>query len=53
VRPPCWIPRAGVFAAGDVRASSIKRCATAVGEGAMVVRFVEEHFAREEIEPLR
>ncbi len=33
----------GVFAAGDVRAGSIKRCATAVGEGAMVVRFVHEH----------
>lgn len=32
----------GVFAAGDVRAGSIKRCATAVGEGAMVVRFVHE-----------
>jgi thioredoxin reductase (NADPH) len=32
----------GVFAAGDVRAGSIKRCATAVGEGAAVVRFVHE-----------
>lgn len=32
----------GVFAAGDVRSGSIKRCATAVGEGAMVVRFVHE-----------
>jgi thioredoxin reductase (NADPH) len=32
----------GVFAVGDVRAGSIKRCATAVGEGAMVVRFVHE-----------
>ena len=30
----------GVFAVGDVRSGSIKRCATAVGEGAMVVRFV-------------
>ena len=30
----------GIYAAGDVRAGSIKRCATAVGEGAMVVRFV-------------
>ena len=26
----------GVYAAGDVRAGSIKRCATAVGEGAAV-----------------
>ena len=32
----------GVFAAGDVRSGSVKRCATAVGEGAMVVRFVHE-----------
>jgi thioredoxin reductase (NADPH) len=33
----------GIFAAGDVRSGSIKRCATAVGEGATVVRFVHEH----------
>jgi len=37
----------GVYAAGDVRAGSIKRCATAVGEGAAVVQFVHAHFARE------
>jgi thioredoxin reductase (NADPH) len=30
----------GVFAAGDVRAGGAKRCAAAVGEGAMVVQFV-------------
>ena len=35
----------GVFAAGDVRAGSIKRCATAVGEGAAVVRYVHEHLS--------
>jgi thioredoxin reductase (NADPH) len=35
----------GVYAAGDVRSGSIKRCATAVGEGATVVRFVHERFA--------
>jgi thioredoxin reductase (NADPH) len=35
----------GVYAAGDVRAGSIKRCATAVGEGATAVRFVHEHLA--------
>jgi thioredoxin reductase (NADPH) len=29
----------GVFAAGDVRSGSTKRCATAVGEGAMAVQF--------------
>ncbi|HEY8855622.1 MAG TPA: FAD-dependent oxidoreductase, partial [Candidatus Dormibacteraeota bacterium] len=37
----------GVYAAGDVRAGSTKRCATAVGEGAMVVQFVHTHIARE------
>ncbi|MEO8967903.1 MAG: FAD-dependent oxidoreductase [Solirubrobacteraceae bacterium] len=30
----------GIYAAGDVRSGSVKRCATAVGEGAMVVQFV-------------
>ncbi len=35
----------GVFAVGDVRSGSIKRCATAVGEGAMVVRFVHERLS--------
>ncbi|MEY2515070.1 MAG: thioredoxin reductase, partial [bacterium] len=30
----------GVYAAGDVRSGSVKRCATAVGEGAMVVQLV-------------
>jgi thioredoxin reductase (NADPH) len=33
----------GVFAAGDVRSSSTKRCATAVGEGAMAVQLVHAH----------
>jgi len=31
-----------VFAAGDVRAGSVKRVASAVGEGAMAVQFVHE-----------
>src|SRR5947209_606819 len=35
--------RAGVFAAGDVRAASVKRVASAVGEGAMAVQFVHEY----------
>jgi thioredoxin reductase (NADPH) len=35
----------GVFAAGDVRSGSIKRVASAVGEGAMAVRMVHEHLA--------
>ncbi len=38
----------GVFAAGDVRSGSIKRCAIAVGEGAAVVRFVHERRAAAE-----
>ena len=37
------VPR--VHAAGDVRSGSLKRCATAVGEGAAVVRFVHDHLA--------
>jgi thioredoxin reductase (NADPH) len=33
----------GIFAAGDVRSGSIKRVASAVGEGSMSVRLVHEH----------
>jgi thioredoxin reductase (NADPH) len=33
----------GVFAAGDVRHGSVKRCASAVGEGAMAVMFVHRY----------
>jgi thioredoxin reductase (NADPH) len=33
----------GVLAVGDVRASSVKRVASAVGEGAMAVRLVHQH----------
>ena len=35
----------GLFAAGDVRHGSIKRCASAVGEGAMAVAFVHRYLA--------
>jgi thioredoxin reductase (NADPH) len=35
----------GIYAAGDVRAGSTKRCATAVGEGAAVVGFIHERLA--------
>ena len=35
--------RRGVFAAGDVRLGSVKRVASAVGEGAMAVMFVHEY----------
>jgi thioredoxin reductase (NADPH) len=37
------LPR--VFAAGDVRSGSTKRCATAVGEGAMAVQLVHARLA--------
>ncbi len=33
----------GIFAAGDVRASSVKRVASAVGEGSMAVAFVHRY----------
>jgi thioredoxin reductase (NADPH) len=44
-RPPFLLEtsRPGIFAAGDVRSGSIKRVASAVGEGSMAVRLVHEH----------
>lgn len=36
----------GVFAAGDVRHGSIKRCASAVGEGAMTVAYVNRYLVK-------
>jgi thioredoxin reductase (NADPH) len=36
----------GVFAAGDVRSGSVKRAASAVGEGSIAVRFVSEYLGR-------
>jgi thioredoxin reductase (NADPH) len=44
-RPPFLLEtsRPGVFAAGDVRSGSVKRVASAVGEGAMAVQFVHEY----------
>jgi thioredoxin reductase (NADPH) len=35
--------RRGVFAAGDVRSGSVKRVASAVGEGSMAIQFVHEY----------
>ena len=35
----------GVFVAGDVRSESMKRVASAVGEGSMAVHFVHEYLA--------
>jgi thioredoxin reductase (NADPH) len=52
-RPPSWrldrdpyflessVP--GVFAAGDVRANSVKRVASAVGEGAMAIQLIHSY----------
>jgi len=37
--------RPGVFAVGDVRAGSIKRVASAVGEGSVVVRAIHQYLA--------
>src|SRR5215475_1938510 len=39
----------GVFAAGDVRHGSIKRVASAVGDGATVVRMVHERIRADEL----
>lgn len=36
----------GVFAVGDVRAQSVKRVASAVGEGSIAIQFVHQHLAR-------
>jgi len=35
----------GVFAVGDIRAGSVKRVASAVGEGSMAVQFVHRVLA--------
>jgi thioredoxin reductase (NADPH) len=46
-RPPFLLESSmpGVFAAGDVRHRSVKRIASAVGEGAMAVQFVHQYLA--------
>ncbi len=54
-RPPGWAPDRdpwfletslpGVFVAGDVRSDSVKRVASAVGEGAMAVTLVHRYLA--------
>jgi thioredoxin reductase (NADPH) len=46
-REPYWLETnvPGIFVAGDVRQSSIKRVASAVGEGAMAVAFVHKYMA--------
>lgn len=46
-RPPALLETStpGVFAAGDVRAGSVKRVASAVGEGALAVTLVHAYLA--------
>jgi thioredoxin reductase (NADPH) len=43
----------GVFAAGDVRNGSIKRVASAVGEGSMAVRLVHQHLTDSSVRDVR
>jgi thioredoxin reductase (NADPH) len=47
-RPPHLLETSlpGVFAVGDVRATSVKRVASAVGEGAIAVQFVHRYLNR-------
>jgi thioredoxin reductase (NADPH) len=49
-RPPLLLETSmpGVFAAGDVRHRSIKRVASAVGEGATAIQLVHEYFQAEQ-----
>jgi thioredoxin reductase (NADPH) len=35
----------GVFAAGDVRLGSVKRCAASVGEGSMAIAFIHQYLS--------
>jgi thioredoxin reductase (NADPH) len=39
----------GLFAVGDVRSGSVKRVASAVGEGSVVVSQVHSHLSRETV----
>jgi thioredoxin reductase (NADPH) len=44
-RPPYLLETSvpGIFAVGDVRHNSIKRVASAVGEGSMAIAFVHQY----------
>lgn len=42
----------GIFVAGDVRHRSVKRIASAVGEGSMAVQFVHGHLASRVLAPM-
>ena len=38
----------GVFAVGDVRSGSVKRVASAVGEGSVVIQMLHQYFAADQ-----
>ncbi len=42
----------GVFAAGDVRHGSVKRVASAVGEGSIAIQLLHQYFAVEQRKPI-
>lgn len=46
-RPPYLLETSipGIFVAGDVRYNSVKRCASAVGEGSIAIQFVHQYLA--------
>ena len=46
-RDPYWLESSvpGIFVAGDVRGRSVKRVASAVGEGSMAVQFIHQYLA--------
>jgi thioredoxin reductase (NADPH) len=46
VRLPLETSRGGVFAVGDVRSGSVKRVASAVGEGSMAVHLVHDYLSQ-------
>ena len=45
-RLPLETSRSGIFAAGDVRACSVKRVAASVGDGAQVVASIHAYLAK-------
>jgi thioredoxin reductase (NADPH) len=53
-RPPLLLEAGlpGVFAAGDVRHGSVKRVASAVGEGAIAIQLVHEYLREPEARPV-
>ena len=41
----------GVFAAGDVRSGSVKRVASAVGEGSVAIQLLHQFFEEHQLRP--